>query len=46
MVQVADHPGVAGLQAECRSGKDAEPARHYQVIRLPAQGRTTAERHG
>ena len=38
MVRVADHPGVAGLRAGWRAGRDAMPARHIRVIRLLAGG--------
>ena len=43
MVQVADHLGVAELQAGWRESKDATLARHYQVIWLLAEGRSCAE---
>ena len=43
MVQVADHLGVAELQARWRESRDATLARHYQVIWLVAAGRSCAE---
>ena len=43
MVQVADHLGMAELQAGYRDSKVATLARHYQVIWLLAQGRSCAE---
>ncbi len=43
MVQVADHLGVAELQAGWRESKEATLARHYQVIWLLAEGRSCAE---
>jgi transposase len=43
MVQIADHLGVAELQAGWRESKDATLARHYQVIWLLAEGRSCAE---
>ncbi len=43
MVQIADHLGVAELQAGYRGSKDATLARHFQVIWLLAQGQTVAE---
>jgi transposase len=43
MVQVADHLGVAELQAGWRESKNATLARHYQVIWLLAEGRSCAE---
>jgi transposase len=43
MVQVADHLGIADLQAGWRESKDATLARHYQVIWLLAEGRSCAE---
>ena len=43
MVQVADHLGMAELQAGYRGSRDATLARHYQVVWLLAQGRSCAE---
>ena len=43
MVQIADHLGVAELQAGWRESKDVTLARHYQVIWLLAEGRSCAE---
>ncbi len=43
MVQVADHLGMAELQAGYCGSRDATLARHYQVVWLLAQGRTVAE---
>lgn len=43
MGQVADHLGVAELQARWRESTDATLARHYQVIWLLAEGRSCAE---
>jgi transposase len=43
MVRVADHLGMAELQAGYRGSRDATLARHYHVVWLLAQGRTVAE---
>jgi transposase len=43
MVRIADHLGVAELQAGYRCSTDATLARHYQVIWLLAQGHTVRE---
>jgi transposase len=43
MVQIAEHLGVAELQAGWRKSKDVTLARHFQVIWLLAQGRSCAE---
>jgi transposase len=43
MVAVAEHLGVAELQAGWRESKDATLARHYQVTWLLAEGRSCAE---
>jgi transposase len=43
MVAVAEHLGLAELQAGWRESKDATLARHYQVIWLLAEGRSCAE---
>jgi hypothetical protein len=37
-----DHLSVTELQAGYRGSKDATLARHFQVVRLLAQGRTVA----
>ena len=43
MVQVAGHLSAAELQAGWRGSKDATLARHYQVIWLLSEGRSSAE---
>ena len=43
MVQVADHPSAAELQAGWRTSQDATLARHYRVIWLLAEGRNWSE---
>jgi transposase len=43
MAHVAEHLGLAELQAGYRTSGDATLARHYQVIWLLAQGRSLAE---
>jgi transposase len=43
MAQVAGHLGIEELQAGWRGSGDATLARHYQVIWLLAQGRSSAE---
>ena len=43
MARIVGHLSVAELEARYRAARDATEARHYQAIRLLAQGRTFVE---
>src|SRR5918998_2796555 len=46
MARIVEHLPVAELEARYRAARDATEARHYQAIRLLAQGRAGAARGG
>ena len=43
MARIVDHLPVEELEARYRAARDATEARHFQAIRLLAQGRTFLE---
>ena len=43
MARIVGHLSVAELEARYRAARDATEARHFQAIRLLAQGRTVLE---